>query len=770
MTENIKRTPIRWLNNEKLISLLLSVFLLFGAEQSAMSAFAATNREQRYHDVPKSHWAFENIAEMSERGVLNGYPDGNFYPESKVTRAEFAKIMTLAASVPVTHPAANPYADIDKDAWHAPYIQAAKPYMNYYLSGGLSVFRPDSPALREDIAVALVRLKGYSVMTADETVLTHMFSDATSISANAKKYIAVAVERGLIVGYEDGTFRGQQSITRAEAAALLFRAYQFGDDNKIIEDDTPSGKPAGDTLSMPDKTTDKENTEEKKDNQEQKKSDNDDPDKVDAPKKPFVLQKLASARIKDDNAVDFADLDGKDMLYYYDEDGCVYRVDTKSGKKTAVLNVGNLTFTLREEREIEEIEEITELEETGEYREVEEEIVEEVPIEDEPEDDPEGKIEDETEDESRDKTEDGPEDDPEGKIEDEAEDESKDKTEDEPKVDLEGKTEDQSDEDGEEESAGLLEADGKKTKTVTRIVVKKVPVMKEVTRLERKTVKKNVTVGKYSDFAVTQVFYDTTNKRMLLIGFYRNYKDELDDKNSFKDDTKGKDGTVFIYDISEGDTDLVMRFKPEISGSYHGPSSEGSHHTVDNHYYSYSYRLLLFLDKTTMLHWYDGGDRFESYNITKFDSSDDSKASLGIYTYDGLSFFFIRQGNDLYYLKYGLYNVVDGYAYCICKYSFNEDTGKRLLDDIRYIKRFIFCTNSTSHYYSYDKYNGKIFKYDVRTQKESELVINTTDKDLEITDFGTLNNFAPRFFIVDEVNIIFYDKALKSFRLLTRNR
>ena len=47
-----------------------------------------------------------------------------------------------------------------------------------------------------------------------------------------KVYVAIAVEKGLITGFEDGTFRGQATLTRAEAATLLWRAFQFGSDNK----------------------------------------------------------------------------------------------------------------------------------------------------------------------------------------------------------------------------------------------------------------------------------------------------------------------------------------------------------------------------------------------------------------------------------------------------------------------------------------------------------------------------------------------------------
>ena len=116
------------------------------------------------------------------------------------------------------------------------YVEAAYPYLSGYAINNSSYYQPSMPALREDIAVALVKLKGYDTAGYDESVLTTMFSDAYSISAAARPYTATAVQRGLVSGYEDDTFRGQQGITRAEAAALLWRAYRYGNDNKAFGD------------------------------------------------------------------------------------------------------------------------------------------------------------------------------------------------------------------------------------------------------------------------------------------------------------------------------------------------------------------------------------------------------------------------------------------------------------------------------------------------------------------------------------------------------
>lgn len=231
----------------KLLSMMLTAVMTMSS--LTMAAYAVdysaeypdkptANYSQTFNDVPKSHWGFSYIGAMVQRGVLDGYPDGNFYPDNTVTRAEFAKIMMCAAKRPVYWPSYKYFQDVETDAWYAPYVHSAYPFLSGYVYGEDNrYYMPDEPALREDIAVALVKLKGYDTAGADTSILTTMFTDVSSISLDARKYVAVAVDRGLVSGYDDKTFRGQASITRAEAAAMLWRAYQYGNDNKVFDDE-----------------------------------------------------------------------------------------------------------------------------------------------------------------------------------------------------------------------------------------------------------------------------------------------------------------------------------------------------------------------------------------------------------------------------------------------------------------------------------------------------------------------------------------------------
>jgi hypothetical protein len=191
--------------------------------------------EQKFSDVPRDHWAFTFIAELTERGTINGYPDGKFRPGNTVTRAEFTKIMSLAAGMPPARTDTVTFSDVPTSHWVHPYLESTKDFMTGYKVGGQYLFRPDSAALREDMAVALVKLKGYDVRFADLAMLKAMFKDYETISETVRPYVALAVENGLVSGYPDETFRAQNSITRAEASALLWRAFQYGSDNKVTD-------------------------------------------------------------------------------------------------------------------------------------------------------------------------------------------------------------------------------------------------------------------------------------------------------------------------------------------------------------------------------------------------------------------------------------------------------------------------------------------------------------------------------------------------------
>ncbi len=219
-----------------------------------------TPKSIAFTDLPSTHWANTYISEMVNRNVVSGYPDGKFRPNNTITRAEFAKIMIAASGVTPKKVNYSSFSDIPATNWASPFVEAVKDYMTgYRTTDNKYIFNPSAPATREDVAVALVKLKGYDAnRLPDQNTIKAMFSDYNGISESAKNYVALAVENGLVSGFQDETFRPQATITRAEATVMLWRAYQYGNDNKEIGGGQNTKTPA--QPSTPPPTTSTPNT------------------------------------------------------------------------------------------------------------------------------------------------------------------------------------------------------------------------------------------------------------------------------------------------------------------------------------------------------------------------------------------------------------------------------------------------------------------------------------------------------------------------------
>ncbi len=113
----------------------LTVFLL----QISPMAEAAT-----FPDMESSWYRYhEAVSYLQERGVIDGYPDGTFKPKQTINRAELLKIVFKGKSdvVPVLR---RCFSDVNPDAWFAPYVCAAKTrgIIKGYPDG---TFKPDTP-------------------------------------------------------------------------------------------------------------------------------------------------------------------------------------------------------------------------------------------------------------------------------------------------------------------------------------------------------------------------------------------------------------------------------------------------------------------------------------------------------------------------------------------------------------------------------------------------------------------------------------------------
>lgn len=169
-------------------------------------------------------------AELNRRdhyAFLVGYADGTFGPECNMTRAEvttmFARLLTEQIEADKTY--SSTFNDVAKDCWAANYIGYMQQFgiVTGYEDGS---FRPDAPVTRAEFAAIASRFEKLTQGSASFTDVpdTHW----------AVKYINFAATRGWVTGYEDGTFKPEHSITRAEVAAVTCRLLERSADQTYI--------------------------------------------------------------------------------------------------------------------------------------------------------------------------------------------------------------------------------------------------------------------------------------------------------------------------------------------------------------------------------------------------------------------------------------------------------------------------------------------------------------------------------------------------------
>lgn len=180
-----------------------------------------------FRDVTSAHWAFASVERAAELGLVTGYSDGTFRPDTHVTRAQFVLMLWRMCGKPAAAKAAS-FADANAD-WYQDALSWAveKGYVN-----GLSDtrFGPDAPITRQQAMAILFRLNGGQSGT--ELTLTGIyeqtFADSTTIAAWAKDATWWAVYHELVSGVGGSRIAPEANASRAQIAAILLRyADQF---------------------------------------------------------------------------------------------------------------------------------------------------------------------------------------------------------------------------------------------------------------------------------------------------------------------------------------------------------------------------------------------------------------------------------------------------------------------------------------------------------------------------------------------------------------
>ena len=148
---------------------------------------------------------------------IHGYPDGHIHPLDNITRAEAASLLyrLLREDIRLEHQTTeNSFKDVPANAWYASAVSTLARLG--VLSGRTpDTFAPNAPITRAEFTTICARLDQ------SESAAERVFSD---IGGHwAEQYILRAAALGWTRGYPDGSFRPQNSITRAEAITMINR-------------------------------------------------------------------------------------------------------------------------------------------------------------------------------------------------------------------------------------------------------------------------------------------------------------------------------------------------------------------------------------------------------------------------------------------------------------------------------------------------------------------------------------------------------------------
>lgn len=196
------------------------------------AVFAATKEAPKptvnFTDV-QDHWAQGAINKLAGMGVINGYPDGTFKPENKITRAEVTAILVKALNL---KPGADRFIKLADEAnipaWARESVAAAVAegiVKGYPQPDGTITFEAGKPVTRAELAAMtanIITRKFGPVAPA-----TLVFSDKDNIPNWAIAAVGTVVSKGIVSGYPDNTFKAENQITRAEAASIILRLLEL---------------------------------------------------------------------------------------------------------------------------------------------------------------------------------------------------------------------------------------------------------------------------------------------------------------------------------------------------------------------------------------------------------------------------------------------------------------------------------------------------------------------------------------------------------------
>lgn len=161
------------------------------------------------------HWAREYMEQLVYAGILKGDTNRNANPDQPINRAEFIALLVRALNYTSNGDIVE-FKDVQPQDWFYEEVSIARQH-GITIGDGNGYFHPNNYITREEIVLMLVR----GLNTELSVYNTAMSFRDIPVDYKYKKELSAAVDKGIIKGYENNTFRPYNNATRAEAAVMI---------------------------------------------------------------------------------------------------------------------------------------------------------------------------------------------------------------------------------------------------------------------------------------------------------------------------------------------------------------------------------------------------------------------------------------------------------------------------------------------------------------------------------------------------------------------
>ncbi len=186
----------------------------------AGAASSSSSASLTFPDVKETDWFYEVVTGMTEKGWLTGLPDGRFHPTDTISRAEFVTVVARAAG-------ASEATQTQTDHWAAGWLQTALDRGWYDWDEIPPTGETFSQSISRQLAGKIVMKAFLPDRRGDYNTQSARMKDFAQLDGRYYDTVLAAYEAGVITGDGNGNFRPKDGLSRAEACAVVWRAWNL---------------------------------------------------------------------------------------------------------------------------------------------------------------------------------------------------------------------------------------------------------------------------------------------------------------------------------------------------------------------------------------------------------------------------------------------------------------------------------------------------------------------------------------------------------------